>query len=81
MDSPCIRTAMAQDENILRYIPGEIIASAHHGFPPAESCKGEFREVTVDVPGRFLAKIRYEPFRDRRFGRWFWLARRAERVD
>jgi hypothetical protein len=26
-------------------IPGEIIAAADDGFPPAETCKGEHREV------------------------------------
>jgi hypothetical protein len=74
---------MAEDEgeNVLRYIPGEIIASAQYDFPPAETCRGEFREVTVDVPDRFRAKIRYEPFCNKRFGRWFWLACKAERVD
>jgi hypothetical protein len=72
---------MAEDENVLRYIPGEIIASAQHGFPPAETCKGGYREVVVDVPDRFRAKIRYEPFRNKRFGRWFWHACRADRVD
>jgi hypothetical protein len=44
---------MAQEENVLHLIPGEIIAAADDGFPPAETCKGEHREVIVDVPGRF----------------------------
>ena len=72
---------MTDDTKVLGAIPGEIIASAQYGFPPAETRKGEFRKVIVDVPGRFRAKIRFEPFRGKRFGRWFWLACRAERVD
>jgi hypothetical protein len=27
-------------ENVLHLIPGEIIASAQHGFPPVDTCKG-----------------------------------------
>ena len=76
---------MAEDEgeNVLRYIPGEIIASAQYDFPPAETCKGEFREVIVDVAGRFRARIRYEPFHFKRgkMSRWFWHAYGAEHVD
>jgi hypothetical protein len=47
----------AQEENVLHLIPGEIIASAQHGFPPVDTCNGEFREVAVDVPDRFRARI------------------------
>ena len=72
---------MADDTNVLAVIPGDIIGAASNTLPPAETCKGEIREVTVDVPDRFRAKIRFEPFRGKRFGRWFWLACRAERVD
>jgi hypothetical protein len=74
---------MAQDENVLHLIPGEIIAAADDGFPPAETCKGGHREVIVDVAGRFRAKIRFEPFHFKRgkMNRWFWHACGAERVD
>jgi hypothetical protein len=74
---------MAEDANILGTIPGDLIGAASSGFPPAETCRGQYREAVVDVSGRFRARIRFEPFHFKRgkMSRWFWLACRAERVD
>ena len=74
---------MEDKENVLCAIPGDLVGTPTLGFPPAETCKGEFREVIVDVPGHFRAKIRYEPqyFKRGKMSRWFWLPKSAERLE
>jgi hypothetical protein len=59
--------------------PARSLRPRSTAFRRAETCKGDFREVTVDVPGRFRAKIRCEPFyfKRGRTSRWFWHARSA----
>jgi hypothetical protein len=56
-----IYTAMPE-ENLLALIPGELIAIASRTLPPAETCEGEQREVEIDVPGRFRARVLFKPF-------------------
>ena len=71
------------DENVLRFIPGDCIAAAGKTLPDAEKDKEAFREVVVDVPGFFKAKIRFERFHSKRgkMSRWFWTPESAERVE
>ena len=70
------------DENLLALIPGELIARASHTLPPAETCKGELREVEVDVSGRFRARVLFKAFYFKRakMSRWFWTAEAAVRI-
>lgn len=70
------------EENLLAMIPGDLIAQASRTLPPAERCKGMLREVEIDVPGRFRAKVLYKPFyfKPGKIGRWFWTAESAERI-
>ena len=77
-----MHTAMA-DENVLRFIPGEYISAAKQGLPDPETDTEAFREVVIDVPRWFKAKIRFERFHFKRgkMSRWFWTPHSAERVE
>jgi hypothetical protein len=70
------------EENLLSIFPGELIARASRGLPPAELSKGEVREVEVDVPGRFRGRVIFKPFYFKRgkMSRWFWTAEAAVRI-
>jgi len=77
-----MHTAMA-DENVLRFIPGEYISAAKQGLPDPETDTEAFREVVIDVPRWFKAKIRFERFHFKRgkMSRWFWTPHSAERIE
>jgi hypothetical protein len=77
-----IITAMA-DENVLRFIPGDCIAAAAKTLPDAETDTEEFREVVIDIPRWFNAKIRFERlhFKRGKMSRWFWTPYSAKRVE
>ena len=77
-----IRTAMA-NENVLRFIPGEYISAAEQTLPDAATDTEAFREVEIDVPRWFKARIRFKRFHFKRgkMGRWFWTAESAEKID
>jgi hypothetical protein len=70
-------------EYVLNLIPGELISAAAKMLPDAEKDMEAFREVTVDVPGGFKARIRFERFQFRRgkVSRWFWTPFSAKRVE
>jgi hypothetical protein len=70
-------------EYVLGLIPGELISAAAKTLPDAEKDTEVFREATVDVPGGFKARIRFERFRFRRgkMSRWFWTPYNAKRVE
>jgi hypothetical protein len=71
------------DENILRLIPGDYIAGAAQTLPDAGKDTEAFREVVIDVPHGFKAKIRFSRFHYKRgnMDRWFWTAESAERIE
>src|SRR5215468_6785873 len=73
MDSPFIYTGMVPDF-VWALIPGELIAAAAKTLPDTQTDTEAFREATVDVPGGFKARIRFERFQVRRgmVSRWFW---------
>jgi hypothetical protein len=77
-----ISTAMAK-ENVLRFIPGDYIAAAEQALPNAATDTEAFREVVIDVPQWFSAKIRFKRFHSKRgkMSRWFWTAESAERIE
>ena len=77
-----ICTAMA-NENVLRLIPGDYIASAAKTLPDAERDLEAFREVVIDVRALFKARIRFERFHFKRgkMSRWFWTPHSAERIE
>ena len=77
-----IRTAMAE-ENVLRFIPGDYIAAAAKALPDAATDTETFREVVIDVPQWFRARIRFRRFRFKRgkMSQWFWTAESAERIE
>jgi hypothetical protein len=83
MDSPLLYTAMADDEYLLRFIPGDCIAAAAKALPDAERDTEKFREVEIDVPRWFKARIRFQRFHFKRgkMSRWFWTPYSAERVE
>lgn len=79
-----ICTAMRDDENVLRLIPGDVIGAASNTLPPAEACEDAFREATIEVPTQgFTARIRFNRLlqRWRKHRRWFWTAESASRVE
>jgi hypothetical protein len=69
-------------DNILPLIPGDCIAAGAMELPEAEKDTATFREVLIDVPGHFKARIRFERFHSKRgkMSRWFWTPHSAERV-
>jgi hypothetical protein len=76
---------MADEENVLGRIPAEFMGDIS-AFPPAETCKGQFREIVVDVTVHgFKARIRYEPKENRgtrtKHRYWYWHAVSAVKVD
>jgi hypothetical protein len=73
-----IRTAMAK-EDVLRFVPGDYISAAVQTLPDAEKDTEEFREVEIDVPGWFRARILFKRFHFKRgkMSRWFWTAESA----
>jgi hypothetical protein len=73
---------MADDEYLLRYIPGECLGAAAKSLPDAERDTEKFRDVVLDVPGRFTARVRFERFHFKRgkMSRWFWTPHSAERI-
>lgn len=74
---------MTDPENIIALIPGEYLASSQYGLPPPETCKGQYQEVTIDVPRLYRVRIRFEPFHHKRgkTSRWFWTPKSAVRVE
>ena len=70
-------------ENVLRFIPGDYISAARQTLPDAEKDTEEFREVEIDVPRWFKARIRFKRFHLKRgkMRRWFWTAENAERIE
>ena len=77
-----MRTAMAK-ENVLRFIPGDCISAVGQTLPDAATDTEEFREVEIDVPRWFKARIRFKRFHLKRgkMRRWFWTAENAERIE
>jgi hypothetical protein len=75
-------TAMVP-EYVLGLIPGEVISAAAKTLPDAERDTETFREVTVEIPGRFKARIRFERFQFRRgrLSRWFWTPHSAQKIE
>jgi hypothetical protein len=71
------------NENVLRLIPGEYISGAAKTLPDAGTDTEAFREVVIDVPGSYKAKIRFERFHFKRgkTSRWFWTPESAERLE
>jgi hypothetical protein len=53
-------------ENILRLIPGDLILIGGENTTGRKYAHGTFREVVIDVPGHFKARIRFERFRSKR---------------
>ena len=78
-----IHTVMAEDEYLLRYIPGEHLGVAAKSLPDPETDSERFRDVVIDIPGRFKANVRFERFhfRRRKMDRWFWTPYSAERIE
>ena len=70
-------------ENVLRLIPGQYISAAGKTLPDAATDTEAFREVVIDLPGRFKARIRFERFHFRRgkMTRWFGTPHSAERIE
>jgi hypothetical protein len=70
-------------ENVLRFIPGDYISAAGQKLPDAATETEEFREVEIDVPCWFKARIRFRRFHFKRgkMGRWFWTAESAEMIE
>jgi len=71
------------EENLLKMIPGDLVAQGSRTLPPAEFCRGAVHPVEIDVPGRFRARVLYKAFRHRhgKWTRWFWAAESAERIS
>ena len=69
-------------ENVLRLIPGDYISAAEKTLPDAATDTEAFREVEIDVPNWFKAKIRFKRFHFKRgkMSRWFWTAESAEKI-
>jgi hypothetical protein len=74
---------MAEDEFLLRHIPGEYLGQAAKSLPDPEKDTEHFRDVVVDMPGRFKAKVRFERFHRKRgkTDRWFWTPYSAEKPE
>jgi hypothetical protein len=68
-----------RNEGILRFIPTECVATAKT-LPDAEKDTEAFHETTVEVPGGFKARIRFERFHFKRgkMSRWFWTPHSAD---
>jgi hypothetical protein len=73
---------ISSSENILRLIPGEFISAAGRTLPDAANAKDEPHEVTIDVAGRFTARITFRRFHYKRgkWSQWFWTAESAVKV-
>jgi hypothetical protein len=65
--------------NILALIPAEFIGKAARTLPDAATVEEDTREVTVEVPGRFSAKVTFRRVHHKR-GKWFWKAESAVKV-
>jgi hypothetical protein len=53
-------------ENVLRLIPGDYISAAGQTLPDAATDTEAFREVEIDVPAWFKARIRFKRFHFKR---------------
>jgi hypothetical protein len=78
-----IYTVMAENEYLLRYISGQQLTGAARSLPDPEGDTERFRDVVIDVPGRFKGRVRFERFHFKRgnIDRWFWTPYSAERLD
>ncbi len=82
LDSLVLASASVTDEtHILALIPGDYIGNAARTLPDAPTVEDDTREVTVDVPGRFAARVTFRRFHYKRgkMSRWFWTAESAAR--
>jgi hypothetical protein len=63
--------------------PRRLHCSHEETLPDAEKDTEEFREVEIDVPRWFKARIRFKRFHFQRgrMSRWFWTAESAERIE
>jgi hypothetical protein len=70
-------------ENVLHFIRGDYISAAGQTLPDAETDTEAFREVEIDVPDWFRARIRFKRYQHKRgkMSRWFWTAESAETVE
>lgn len=73
---------MFSSANILALVPGDYIGNATRTLPDAATVEDDTREVTVDVPGRFTARVTFRRFYFKRgkMSRWFWTAESAAKV-
>ena len=62
--------------------PGVCIGNASRTLPDAAAVEDDTREVTLDVPGRFKARVTFRRsyFRRGKMAQWFWTAEGAVEV-
>ena len=72
----------SDETNILAFLASDCIGNAASTVSDAATAQDEPREVTIDVAGRFRARITFRRFYFKRgkMSRWFWTAERAEKV-
>jgi len=57
---------MSSSENILALIPGDYISAAGQTLPDCATAPDEPRDLTIDVAGRFTARITFRRFHFKR---------------
>ena len=74
-------SAICDDNGILTSVPGQYIGAAVSQCPDARTAPMDTYNVTIEAGWVGRVSITCRRVRDRRFGRWFWTAVRAERVE
>ena len=69
------------DNGILASVPGQYIGTAVCQCPDARTATTDIHNINIDAGWVGRVVIVCKRVRDRRFGRWFWTAVRAERVE
>jgi len=73
---------MIEDNGILASVPGEYIAGAWRGLPPASTAEDRLYEVEIEAGhlGKVRLFLRRHRARHHKHSHWFWVACRAEAI-
>ncbi|SEK00163.1 hypothetical protein [Achromobacter sp. NFACC18-2] len=71
------------DNGILEQVPGQYVGEALKTLPPAATAEDREYPVEIDAghAGRVRIFFRKQKAKRGKFSHWFWVAKRAERVQ
>ena len=70
----------SDDNGILTSVPGQYIGAAVSQCPDARTAQSDTHQVEIDAGYVGRVVITCKRVRERRFGRWFWSAVRADPI-